>query len=207
MYKRLNDRGHPLIKSDCRLLKMSEVSCVKCPSGVINGKDLTADKRTEVFGFVAGGSKSMGPEKFQVAKIEEGTGIPVKKTQIRINTRTSTLENVMHPNKKENGFDYTENFDGCQTCNNGLIYINLKCVCGKGGSQTRTLREVYWFVESQLEVLKTVENIWFVNILDGDEAYNNMNKFNYLLSLKENENVKRRIYVGDLKGYFDWLNQ
>jgi hypothetical protein len=28
----------------------------------------------------------------------------------------------------------------------------------------------YWFVEGQLNILKTTENVCFANILDGDEA-------------------------------------
>ena len=68
--------------------------------------------------------------------------------------------------------DYTEDFDGVQTVNNKKIYINLKCIVGKGGAQTRSLREVYWFIDGQLNVLKnTNDDVYFVNILDGDELY------------------------------------
>lgn len=69
------------------------------------------------------------------------------------------------------------------------------------------MREVYWFVEGQLKVLLNTadENIYFANILDGDEAHACLSKFEYLLSNPEFTTIKSRVYVGDLKGYFDWL--
>jgi hypothetical protein len=114
------------------------------------------------------------------------------------------LNEISHPNKKNNGFDYTEDFDGVQTVNNKNIYINLKCIVGKGGAQTRSLREVYWFIEGQLNVLKNT-NDDVVNILDGDEAHSCMSKFEYIFELPEFSSVKKNIYIGDLKGYFEWF--
>jgi len=34
-----------------------------------------------------------------------------------------------------------------------------------------------------------------------------MDKFNYLISLEEQEEIKNKIYIGDLKKYFIWLNK
>lgn len=52
-------------------------------------------------------------------------------------------------------------------------------------------KEVYWFIEGQLKILKENKNIniYFVNILDGDEAYNGMKKFNYIKNLPEYTNM------------------
>lgn len=49
------------------------------------------------------------------------------------------------------------------------IYFNLKFVCDSGGAQTRTLREVYHFIESQMRYLinSNTDNVYFINILDG----------------------------------------
>lgn len=171
---------------------------------VIDGFLITKDKRIELFGKVNGGSNSTNPEKFQLLKIVERLNIPVSKTNIRINFRTNQLVNVIHPNKEKDGFDYSENFDGLQTVNNKKIYINLKCIVGQGGAQTRSLREVYWFIQGQLNVLKVNKDIYFVNILDGDEAHKSLNKFNYLLNMYPQQ--KPYIYVGDLKNYFEWFN-
>ena len=126
---------------------------------------------------------------------------------MRINLRTYTLKDISHPNTKKDGFDYSEDFDGIQSIKDNKVYINLKCIVGKGGVQTRSLREVYWFIEGQGKTLKSIENVYFANILDGDEAHSSMSKFAYLLSLPEFQSVKHRIYVGDLKGYFDWFKK
>lgn len=50
---------------------------------------------------------------------------------------------------------------------------------------------MYWFIEGQLKILKENKNIniYFVNILDGDEAYNGMKKFNYIKNLPEYTNM------------------
>jgi hypothetical protein len=184
---------------------MSNPSCIICPEGVIAGCLITKEKRQELFGQVAGGAGSRKPEIYQRNKIVEGTGIECPETKMRINLRTNTLKSIAHPNTKSDGFDYSEDFDGIQSIKDKKVYINLKCVVGKGGAQTRSLREVYWFVEGQLKTLKSVEDVYFANILDGDEAHSTKSKFEYLLNLPEFEEVKNRVYVGDLKGYFDWF--
>lgn len=181
---------------------------IVCPVAVVEGKLITKEKRHEVFGQVAGGAGSRAPELFQRKMIIEGTGIDCPKTNTRINLRTNTLKDISHPNTSKDGFDYSEDFDGCQTVGNDKkVYVNLKCIVGAGGAQTRSLREVYWFVEGQLNTLKKVDNVYFANILDGDEAADSFDKFEYILSLAEFESVKNRIYVGDLKGYFDWFKK
>ena len=178
---------------------------IHCPNDIIKGSLITKEKRHILFGHVAGGSGSRNPEIFQLLKIVEGTGNPCLKTNIRINLRKNTLNDIVHPNKNNDGFDYSENFDGMQLINKKCVYINLKCIVGTGGAQTRSLREVYWFIQGQLNVLKYTDDIYFANILDGDEAHKSMSKFEYMLSLPEFDEIKNKIYVGDLKGYFDWF--
>jgi hypothetical protein len=183
---------------------------VHCPDDVIPGHLITKDKRHEIHGVIAGGAGSRKPEDLQRQQIIQGTGIPCSKTNTRINLRTSSLHNISCPNKEITGFDYTEDFDGVQTIHeNHQIYINLKCIVGKGGSQTRSLREVYWFVEGQLNVIKNSNNtnVFFANILDGDESHAVLPKFEYLLSLPEFTNEKNNVYVGDLTGYFSWFKR
>jgi hypothetical protein len=182
---------------------MSQI--IQCPSEVVAGSLITKEKRHELFGQVAGGAGSHKPEEFQRDAIVRGTGIPCPKTTVRINLRTNTLRAIAHPNTQRDGFDYSEDFDGVQNVGDNKIYVNLKCIVGKGGVQTRSLREVYWFVEGQLHTLKGIEKTYFANILDGDEAYSVLSKFEYILSLPEFASVKGRIYIGDLKGYFDWF--
>jgi hypothetical protein len=110
--------------------------------------------------------------------------------------------------RKEDGFDYTENFDGKQEISGKTIWVNLKSVVGTGGSQTRTLRdECYPFINAQLHYLNKSQktDCYFANIFDGDEAAAKMKMFHYLLHLPEFSTVKKYVYVGDLKGYFEWL--
>ena len=178
---------------------------VHCPPEVVAGNLITKDKRHEIFGQVAGGAGSRGPEIFQRLNITKGTGVGCPKTNMRINLRTNSLVEIAHPNKSDNGFDFSEDFDGVQTVKEKSVYINLKCIVGAGGAQTRSLREVYWFVQGQLNLIKEQKNIYFANILDGDEAHSTMEKFQYLLGLPEFAEVKKYVYVGDLSGYFAWF--
>lgn len=180
---------------------------IKCPEEVIEGNLLTKEKRQSLFGNVSGGSGSIKLEEFQRNMVNKGTGIECLKTNIRINLRENVLKDLKCPNTSKDGFDYSENFDGIQTYKENKIYINFKCIVGKGGVQTRSLREVYWFIEGQLNVLKNVKNVYFVNILDGDESFYNMSKFEYLLSQDSFNEIKKNVYVGDLKGYFEWFNK
>ena len=180
---------------------------ISCPVSVIDGALITKGKRQELYGVIAGGKGSMAPEHYQRQMIIEGTGYPCPKTNMRLNLATYKLHEIACPNKKEDGFDYSEDFDGLQIVNNNKFYINLKCVVGAGGSQTRSLREVYWFVKGQLHNLSNSKDIYYVNILDGDEAYKSMNKFNYVMNQLDYASVKNRLYVGDLKGYFAWFKK
>ena len=179
---------------------------IKYMGEVVAGKLITKEKRQEMFGRVAGGSGSSAPEEYQRSKIVEKTGIPCPKTNLRINLRTFEMKELAKPNMKQDGFDYSEDFDGCQTIDGKKIYINLKCIVGAGGAQTRSLREVYWFVDGQLNILKNTNDVYFANILDGDEADSNINKFEYIKNLYPEE-IQSKVYVGDLLGYFNWFAQ
>ena len=179
-----------------------------CPEGVIDGCLFTKEKRQELYGKVAGGGGSRKPEEYQKEQIVLGTGRPCNNTQTRINWRKNEMTENAQPMRKEDGFDYTENFDGMQVFAPNTVWVNLKSVVGTGGSQTRTLRdECYPFVNAQLDyLLKSKKtNCFFANIFDGDEASSKMKMFHYLLGLPEFSTVKKYVYVGDLKGYFAWL--
>ncbi len=192
-------------------------------NSIIDGYTLTQSKRNELFGSCDKGAGTSSPENYQRQMISTLTKIPCLKTNIRINLRNNTLKEICYPNKHCDGFDYSENFDGIQTILQTTIktipktipktiYINLKCIVGSGGSQTRSLREVYWFIEGQLNVLldqsktESSNNIFFANILDGDQAFSVFDKFKYLLELPVYSSIKQNIYVGDLKNYFSWFD-
>lgn len=190
-----------------KLAKAFKTMTIFCPEDIIAGKLITKDKRKEIFGIVSGGSNTSKIEKFQRQKVIDGTGVPCSKTSIRINLRLNTLVDIRHPNIKDDGFDYSEDFDGVQIIGDRKIYINFKCVVGNGGSQTRTMREVYWFIQGQFNAVISLNNVYFANILDGDEAHKCMSKFKHLTSLDTFQTHKNKIYIGDLKDYFEWFNQ
>lgn len=160
-----------------------------------------------MFGEIAGGAGSTRMEAYQRSKVEEGTDHPCIKTRTRINWREKKLVAVAQPNRMDNGYDLTEDFDGVQEIGPALVYINFKCIADAGGAQTRSLREVYHYVEAQLEVLLVgaESHVLFANILDGDAAAKAMRHFEYLLALPVYASARPRVYVGDLRGYFDWL--
>jgi hypothetical protein len=195
----------PLVISN----EAKETMNIVCPEGVIDGCLFTKEKRQELYGSVAGGGGSKKPENYQRKQIMLGTGRSCNPTHMRINYRKIEMKEISQPMREVDGYDYTEPFDGKQEFSSNTVWINLKSVAGKGGSQTRTLRdECYHFVEAQLDYLiKTnTTDCFFANIFDGNEAASNMNKFHYLLNLPEFSLIKKYVYIGDLKGYFPWVS-
>jgi hypothetical protein len=148
--------------------------------------------------------KSNECELFQRNIVENITKLKCSKSNIRLNTDTLAFEDKKYPMKDIDGFDWTEDFDGYQETNNLKLYMNFKMICDKGGSQTRTLREVYHFVKTQLEYLllhPEIKDTYFMNILDGDESFRNMDKFKYLLSKEKYALVKNYIFVGNMEEF------
>jgi len=130
----------------------------------------------------------------------------IEKTNLRFNIYDFTLNKLKNINNLHNGFEYTENIDGFQEFKDKLIYYNLKMIIDKGGAQTRSLREVYHFIKCSLEYLlqNTDKNIYFINILDGDECYRNMSKFSYLINQEKYEIIKNKIFIGNMLEYYDF---
>lgn len=147
-------------------------------------------------------------ELFQLQQIQRITKAHVTKTFLRLNIETLEMTEKKHFMKNEDAFDWTENFDGIQQLENDntLLYC-LKMICDKGGSQTRSLREVYHFVKTQLEYLvKNNPNNYkhFVNILDGDTCFQTMKMFEYLLEKEKYKNIKSFVFVGDMHKFEKW---
>lgn len=176
---------------------------------IFSGGDITKDSRKIKFGKVSGGSGTMAPEKYQRHQIELRTGVPCTKTYKRLNKEDHTMfESIKYPMKFDDGYDYTENFDGVQDLDDVSIYVNMKCVCGQGGSQERTLRdETHMFVRCQLEYMLATndQSLYFANVLDGDKSKKSMVYFQNLLNKPKYINVNNRVFVGELKDYIDWF--
>lgn len=90
-------------------------------------------------------------EKYQINLIEGLFGKKLKKTNERINLETNAIIDNSHPLSYRDGFEQTENFDRKLILNKIPYYFNLKFVCGDGGAQNRTIRDVYNFIKHQLE--------------------------------------------------------
>jgi hypothetical protein len=146
-------------------------------------------------------------EVFQRKSVEKITGLMCVKTTTRINLRTGEMRENASPLTHNDGFDWSEDFDGKMTNLDGAnIWVNLKMVCNSGGSQTRSLREVYHFVEGQLRVLAETNDTptpMFVNILDGNESHKHSDKFRHLIASVPNA-VRENIFVGDMCEFQQW---
>ena len=116
--------------------------------------------------------------------------------------KTLSIINIKNPMTNNDGFDFTEDFDGKISINSNTVYFNFKFICDNGGAQIRSLREVYHFIHLQILYLQKnkYKKIYFINILDGDTSYKHYNKFNYLINESEND-IKEYIYVGDMYSF------
>jgi hypothetical protein len=157
--------------------------------------------------------KSNECEKYQIKLIEQITTTKCNKTHDRINIFDLELKEKRTPMKMNDGFEWTENFDCKMLINNCTIYCNLKFVCDNGGAQTRSLREVYHFINSQINhmIKYNTKGIYFINILDGDTSYSSSNKFEYLINKSINASnniiknkIKKYIFCGDMNEFQHW---
>lgn len=137
-------------------------------------------------------------EVYQKTKINLITNQNIGITHDRIKMDIVAIINIKYPLRYNDGYEYTENFDGLQIINGYKIYYNLKFVCDKGGAQTRTLRNVYEFIRYQQKILAVNANILFINILDGDSCFDAMDKFQYLISNKTYADIKKYIFIGNM---------
>jgi hypothetical protein len=172
-------------------------------TGITCSKFQTKQWRNSQYWFVGGRKNEC--EKHQIRVIEKITGEKLVKTNERINLKNSCIVGKSTI-AGEDGFELTENFDGKVSGGNATYYFNLKFVCGAGGAQTRTLREVYHFIKSQLQTMLVagMTNCYFINILDGDESFKQREKFAYLVQSPEFEQVKKYLFCGDANEFKKW---
>ena len=160
------------------------------------------------------GQRDSSSEKYQRKLVEEITKTDCPKSNgMRINNRTLEMKKNHRPmtkNKKcvPDGFDWSEDFDGLQTIKTKSLFYSFKFVTEGGGGQTRTLREVYHFIETQLKYLKKNDNnILFINILDGDCSFQRKECFKYLLQLEEYADINNKCFVGDMTEFNQWFSK
>jgi hypothetical protein len=141
-------------------------------------------------------------ELFQRQILRQLTGLQWEYQKgVRLNIDTLDLCHKKSPMNDVDGFEWTEDFDGFVEHQSNRFYLNLKFICDQGGAQTRSLREVYHFIKTQLrhlEIKKEI-NTYFINILDGNTSFKNMPKFTYLLN--KFSSVKNQVFVGDIQQF------
>lgn len=143
-------------------------------------------------------------EKYQRNLIEKIICTECKKTTDRINIRKNIIQSKFSFVNDVDGFDWTEDFDGKVLLNNDIYYFNFKMICDQGGSQTRSMREVYWFIDSQINYIEKNNdiNVKFINILDGNG--NSKHLFQYKNLEQYMNKSKDNIYIGDLYNFRKW---
>ena len=150
---------------------MKKINYIKLYKKLLSSKYQTKNWRKNQKWYFSG--KKNECEIYQRKLLEKILNKQVKKTNMRINLLNYNLVNKTRPTIEIGGLNFTENFDGYFTYKNNQFYINLKFICDKGGSQTRTIKEVNSFIISQYNHLINFNNskVYFINIIDGDNGY------------------------------------
>lgn len=163
---------------------------------MISSKEQTKDWRKSQDWYING--KKNECELYQKDQFEQITQQPIRKTLKRLFMLNHTMVEISNPLKGEHGFEYTENFDGEFRYNDTAFLVNFKFTCDLGGAQLRTLREVYHFIKTQLEYLKSQPDrkVFFINVLDGNTAFQYRNQFSHLKHPK--------VFIGDMKDFSSW---
>lgn len=173
---------------------------------IIPGHLITKNMRNFMFNCSVTGKNSMKLEKYQLKNIKDITKNEVIRTNLRINKYNLELKENNQPFYNSNdGFDWTENFDGNQFINNKLLLYNLKMISGEGGAQNRSLTIVSYFLETQLNYLlkNKSSHIYFINIIDGDTMFKKRNHYDNILS-RYDKSILNYIFFGDLYDFKNW---
>jgi hypothetical protein len=169
---------------------------------IVSSKYQTKQWRKNQVWYISG--KKNECEKYQIKQIEQIIDNKLNRTDDRINIELLEIIQKRTPLKDIRGFEWTENFDGKIIKNNNIVYFNLKFICDFGGVQTRALRETYYFIKYQLEYNNKYKdnNIYFINILDGDGCYKYNEHFKYLINKFDN----KKIFCGDMNQFNKYYN-
>lgn len=180
---------------------------------MLRGYEWTQEQKEKQFGKNA---TSTVFEDFQRDQIARATGVEVSKPSppVRFHCLPIGLydQDVRLVERRTLGniHDFTENFDGKQVFGKNVVYINFKFIVGHGGNQTSRLRDVGFFVKTQMQWLDSTENdghVYFANVLDGERCAKEFEHFEKLLTLDScTSSYSQRIFVGDSVGYVDWIS-
>jgi hypothetical protein len=111
---------------------------LKLEEPIIDSKSQTKDWRKNQSWYKQG-CKNNQCEKYQRVLFKQITQNYTYNTKERINKRTLVLKKIKNI-KENNGFDWTEDFDGKVEINKKTLYINFKFVCDKGGISNKNIK-------------------------------------------------------------------
>lgn len=165
------------------------------------------------------GGKKNECEKYQKTVIKDITDNDIENTRERLHI--DDLYIGIKNSAKTDCFVWSENFDGKQVYNNhkndyrnDCFYYNLKMICENGGFQKRTLKDIYYFIRTQLFFLKKESlryekdhNIYMINILDGKYCDDYKQCFEELINRKEFRSIKKYFFFGDMYNFRFWYNK
>ena len=151
-------------------------------------------------------------EKYQRQQIEDIIGLKTQKTTLRLNHIDYRMESIPYPLKVKNGHEWTEDFDAKWDAFGFTFLCNMKMICDSGGAQTRTIREVWHFIRTQLVYISSDKKVIFVNIMDGDGSYNQITGGKKtgcasLLDLFGKYPLEsEKVFIGDMGEFKSWYD-
>ena len=139
-------------------------------------------------------------KKTQIKIFENITKLKITASYDRIHTYFKNLQTIKMFVKSNNDYNWTDKFDYSTFNNKNNIYINFRYYSGnKHDNKIDKLLNMYTFIQNQAEHKLINQNkILFINILDGDTSYYNIDKFKFLLNQEKFNNIKSDIFIGSL---------
>lgn len=181
---------------------------------IVRGTEQTKEWRNKQKTYTNG--KRSECEKIQISQLRRFLGHEIEKTSLRFDTDTNKLYKNCTKLTNFDIISFSENFDGkfLLTSPTGVkihCLLNLKMICGSGGAQMRSYREVRKFVKSQLEYLldrHTEENVdvCFINILDGDFCGKYNGSIMELVRNAKYNSIAQFVFVGDMYEFFHFYH-
>ena len=78
-------------------------------------------------------------------------------------------------------------------------------ICGDGKPELTKLYDAYNFIRVQLNFLmkRKTNDIYFINILDGDASFHAMRQFRYIIDKPVYNDFRKYIFAGDMRSFKD----
>lgn len=182
---------------------------------VFSSRCLTRDVRNSLLNCNGGGKGSINAENYQRQMVAYITQQKCDKTNgLRIKYEDNMFYKLKScTNADEPLFKFTEDFDGYQQVLNKTLLYNFKLMCtttngGGGGSQTKVMRDIDRFIETQVKLLnnEVYTNYIFINILDGNLVGKHINDYKRWYSGLNNDDLQNKLFIGDMVDFVKWYS-